>query len=96
MQYGVRFVLPHYKGSVSGMDTQVERVTPPPPSPHQLWAGQETRKEADLQVQRWALPVEGNWVSSKRESLPPGQARGQQAGAAAVVKALKGTACPGQ
>ena len=44
----------------------------------------------------WALPVEGNWVSSKRESLPPGQARGQQAGAVAAVKALKGTACPGQ
>ena len=51
MQYGDRFVLPHYKGSVSGMDTQVERVMPPPPSPHQLWAGQETRKEAELQVQ---------------------------------------------
>ena len=57
------------------MDTQVERVTPPSPSP--LSYGQETRKEEELQVQRWALPVEGNWVSSKYEPLPPGQARGQ-------------------
>ena len=65
------------------------RLAPPPP-PHPLWAGQETGKQGELQVQRQALSVEGGWASSKHGSLCPGQA---MAGVAAEVKALKGTVC---